>query len=83
MKGDRMAHDPELRAGLASRLADHGRAAQEGDEMGGFAGELVEFAVMPIEMARVMIDMATEMADVCLAAIEELGYVVVKGTTPL
>jgi hypothetical protein len=52
-------------------------------ELSGLAGQLEEFVTMPIDVARIFLGMSVELADLVLQALEQAGFVIVKGVTPL
>jgi hypothetical protein len=82
-----MAQDPAVRQEAASRLhglfsvLGQGQSSTTGG-LGGLAGQLEEFAEMPMELARIFTDMALQLTELVLKSLEEGGIVLVKGLTP-
>lgn len=75
----------DVLSGLFERI---GRAKQEGGDgglagIGGLGEQFAEFLTMPLDLAVLLMERSTEMAELVLATLAEAGYVVVKGTTPL
>lgn len=50
---------------------------------GGMVGQIEEFITMPLDLATLLIDSGTEMAELVITTLAEAGYIVVKGATPL
>ena len=75
----------DVLAGLFERIGQ--AKQQEGDSalagLGAFGEQFTEFISMPLDLAVLLVERSTEMAELVLATLLKAGYVVVKGTTPL
>lgn len=85
-----MATDPAVRESAANHLgslfSNLGQARQQNDPGllgGGLAGQLEEFLQMPVEMAAIFMNMGMQMAELVLTSLEEAGYTLAKGLTPM
>lgn len=52
-------------------------------DIGGLVGQVQEFVSMPIDLATLFLDMSVDLAKMVLEALEEAGFILVKGMTPL
>lgn len=52
-------------------------------QLTGLAQQVAEFMTMPLDVAQIFIGMSTELANLVLDSLEEAGFVIVKGVTPL
>jgi len=81
-----MPTDPNVREEARGRLSDLfssiGRQA-EGDAPDGMLADLGEFLSMPTDLALLFLEMSTELAELVLRTLEQAGYTLVKGMTPL
>lgn len=74
---------------LSSLFSNLGRARQNNDPGllgglgGGLAEDLQEFMTMPMDLAVVFLNMSVELAELVLKSLEEAGYTLTKGLTPL
>jgi hypothetical protein len=84
--------DQAVRQEAHGRLSDlfqglgHARAENDPSalgSLGGIAGQLQEFLEMPMELATIFINMSTQLAEMVLKSLEEAGFTLVKGMTPM
>lgn len=89
-----MATDPQVRheagdllGSLFRGIGNNARGEQVGQvggvELSGLLGDVQEFVSMPMDLAVLFLDMSVELAELVLKTLEEAGYVLVKGMTPL
>ncbi len=87
-----MSQDPQVLSeahGVLSAMFSHigrqsgPRPADASAPLGGALGQLQEFVSMPADLARIFLEYAVEMADATLTTLEEAGFILVKGMTPL
>lgn len=85
-----MTQDPQVRREAHSVLSGLFRSigqrssgqAPADDQFAGLLGEIEEFVAMPADLARIFLTMAVELTDATLTALEEAGFVLLKGLTP-
>lgn len=63
----------------------HARQEQDPSVLGnlGLVGQIEEFVSMPMDLAMIFINMSTQLAEMVLASLEDAGFTLVKGMTPL
>lgn len=72
------------RIGQARQEKESGNSGGLGDlGLGGIAGQLEEFMTMPLDLAMVFLNMGMQLAELVLTSLEEAGFVLTKGMTPL
>jgi hypothetical protein len=72
-------------AGLFRRIgtANNPQPPEGGDAISGMLGQVEEFVSMPMDLAVIFLNMSVELAELVLTALEEAGFTLVKGMTPL
>lgn len=89
-----MNQDPQVRqeahgvlAGLFNRIGGQSGPRDGGSggvgDLGGALGQIEEFISLPTDLARLFLEYAVELTDATLTALEEAGFILVKGLTPL
>lgn len=86
--------DPEMRmeaketlAGLFKGVGQRAQGQRPepvgGLELEGLLGQVQEFVSMPMDLAVLFLDMSVDLAELVLETLEQAGYILVKGATPL
>lgn len=93
-----MAIDPGVRQDAAGHLMSLfqgiGKARQDVNQnrtpaagglagLGSMASQLQEFMEMPINVAEIFLNMSVQLTEMVLTALEEAGFELVKGLTPM
>jgi hypothetical protein len=89
-----MATDPAVRQEAESvlgsvfrGLGNRARGEEVGQvgnvDIGGLIGQVEEFVSMPMDLATLFLDMSVDLTKMILNALEEAGFILVKGMTPL
>lgn len=80
IRSDAKSHLSTVFAGLGQHLLGQGGGEIPG--LSGVAGQLEEFAEMPVELATIFLNMSTQLAELVLTSLEQAGFALVKGLTP-
>lgn len=76
-------------SGLFRRMGDRsstggtGGEQSGGDAVSGMLQDVEEFVSMPMDLAVIFVNMSVELAELVLTSLEEAGFTLVKGMTPL